>query len=81
VAWIVEIISCELGVNSLNLIPLELFPSVSCWSAGVVPCGTEVCRVTSHGWPVAWMVEIISCELDVNSPNLIPLELFPSVSC
>ena len=76
-AWIVEIISCELDVNSLNLIPLELFPSVSCWSAGVVPCGTEVCRLTSHIWPVAWMVEIISCELDVNSPNLIPLELFP----
>ena len=58
-------------INSPNLIPLELFPSVSCWSAGgVVPCGTEVCWVTSHGWPVAW----------INSPNLIPVELVPSVN-
>ena len=37
--------------------------------------------MTSHGWPVAWIVEIISCELDDNSPNLTPLELFPSVNC
>ena len=81
-AWIVGIVSCELDVNSPNLISMELVPSVNCCAtAGVVSCGTEVCCVTSHGWPVAWTVEIISCELDVNSPNLIPLGLFSSVNC
>jgi hypothetical protein len=78
----VGIVSCGLDVNSPNLISMELVPSVNCCAtAGVVPCGTEVCCVTSHGWPVAWIVEIVSCELDVISPNLAPMELFPSVNC
>jgi hypothetical protein len=82
VAWIVEIVSCELDVDSPNLVPMDSFPSVNCWAtSGVVSCETEVCCVTSHGWPVPWVVEIVSCELDVKSPNLVPMELFPSVNC